>query len=783
MSLDLESLRGRFVDAEAEEDLLSTPGRTLVYRGPVFRQATKSVVERYCLLFNDLFVVTELAATSSAGKMKGMFNKIKTKKAAAAAAQTGGGTAMPVDCTPEARFEMKQQVDLMTVRLDSRRSVSQSNLAFAFAVIDPERTYAISGGSAAASRAWLRAITRAVRALMTRDLDPGSGAADAGFAPAFWHTYLHGGTLWWAAAAGEENELALMVKEVSKQQQIQRLCDDDDDEAAGTGDGGDGDGGGDGDDGAASFGGEGGVFGTVVDVRDDLGYTPFLYALELGSAEMVTTLLNAGADATQPVAGGEAPLFFAARHGHAGVVDALIDAGVDVNDEDGDGRSPLWHVVNEQLRRCVDKRTAAVADAAAAGDGVVVAVCADAAKRESAAAAKTKRMVAALADDGAVIDVLYAGSIGDVAAAAASGVVAAATGEFAGLTLLQVAVAQRCEEAVGPLLVAGASVTQCDASGRTPLHVAIAPGDDGGVAASGSTAVAMALLEHGAQPNACDFERRTPMHLCRTVAAAKVLAMYGARPDLQCINGDKPAVYGGNSKSTIDKIAQAFLTKATVASDSELCDKDSVAWMPDNAADECVLCMSSWGLTRRRHHCRRCGLLVCAQCSSRRFDMNLFSGAVAGGSADAIERCCDGCYNLLKHKHMQACEAASVARAFKRSEDKARESRIGDLGDLSSQAGATKGRAFDDARAELLRERKEADGAGSKEDGGGGVGDVSAKTNELASQLKNSKQMLIERQEQLSRMENNSAELNDAASNFADMAKQLRQKQSRGFFG
>jgi DNA-directed RNA polymerase subunit RPC12/RpoP len=31
----------------------------------------------------------------------------------------------------------------------------------------------------------------------------------------------------------------------------------------------------------------------------------------------------------------------------------------------------------------------------------------------------------------------------------------------------------------------------------------------------------------------------------------------------------------------------------------------------------CPLCSKSFNLTRRRHHCRACGTLVCQPCSSR----------------------------------------------------------------------------------------------------------------------------------------------------------------------
>lgn len=38
-------------------------------------------------------------------------------------------------------------------------------------------------------------------------------------------------------------------------------------------------------------------------------------------------------------------------------------------------------------------------------------------------------------------------------------------------------------------------------------------------------------------------------------------------------------------------------------------------WTPDSDAQTCELCRVSFTLLRRRHHCRRCGRCVCAECS------------------------------------------------------------------------------------------------------------------------------------------------------------------------
>ena len=40
-------------------------------------------------------------------------------------------------------------------------------------------------------------------------------------------------------------------------------------------------------------------------------------------------------------------------------------------------------------------------------------------------------------------------------------------------------------------------------------------------------------------------------------------------------------------------------------------------WIPDAKTDNCMRCTKMFGILRRRHHCRLCGRVVCADCSSK----------------------------------------------------------------------------------------------------------------------------------------------------------------------
>ena len=43
--------------------------------------------------------------------------------------------------------------------------------------------------------------------------------------------------------------------------------------------------------------------------------------------------------------------------------------------------------------------------------------------------------------------------------------------------------------------------------------------------------------------------------------------------------------------------------------------KYGVRWSADKDSPSCELCEREWTVIRRRHHCRKCGRLVCDQCS------------------------------------------------------------------------------------------------------------------------------------------------------------------------
>lgn len=67
-------------------------------------------------------------------------------------------------------------------------------------------------------------------------------------------------------------------------------------------------------------------------------------------------------------------------------------------------------------------------------------------------------------------------------------------------------------------------------------------------------------------------------------------------------------------------------------------------WTEDYSTDRCMLCRTSmFSMIIRRHHCRRCGRLVCHACSRHRMQVPTYPSGVKF-------RVCDDCYTQTMHK-------------------------------------------------------------------------------------------------------------------------------------
>lgn len=86
-------------------------------------------------------------------------------------------------------------------------------------------------------------------------------------------------------------------------------------------------------------------------------------------------------------------------------------------------------------------------------------------------------------------------------------------------------------------------------------------------------------------------------------------------------------------------------------------DVDQQHWVPDESCSDCMICECPFAaLVRRRHHCRRCGALVCGACSRHRL--------ASREDATVEERCCDDCWTAHHERLIRQDERLSDLTAL-----------------------------------------------------------------------------------------------------------------------
>jgi len=79
--------------------------------------------------------------------------------------------------------------------------------------------------------------------------------------------------------------------------------------------------------------------------------------------------------------------------------------------------------------------------------------------------------------------------------------------------------------------------------------------------------------------------------------------------------------------------------------------KEAAIWENDHEAFDCMICHEKFTLTKRRHHCRHCGRVICSDCSKNK---HFFSGVQA--------RICDECFSELRQTQIVDINSISPLR-------------------------------------------------------------------------------------------------------------------------
>lgn len=201
-----------------------------------------------------------------------------------------------------------------------------------------------------------------------------------------------------------------------------------------------------------------------------------------------------------------------------------------------------------------------------------------------------------------------------------------------------------------------------DHESSTALHLAKTPG----VSAS---FLVLLSFHHPGLSLRCSLSW-LPLFLPRLVAQlAALLVGNGARTDLKNAGGARSGQSWEESKE--EGHARPMLAEAKEAWDRFGCVpgdgrsmEDKQHWVKDDTSDSCLLCSDTFSLLKRRHHCRRCGLLVCGACSNKKFAQQGEQRALATSSLNGdielflllsrrVKRAAASLRRLLQHSARQ----------------------------------------------------------------------------------------------------------------------------------
>jgi len=123
---------------------------------------------------------------------------------------------------------------------------------------------------------------------------------------------------------------------------------------------------------------------------------------------------------------------------------------------------------------------------------------------------------------------------------------------------------------------------------------------------------------------------------------------------LICTRGKSFAVYAATATEKqewmahINKCIDDLIRK----SGKKPADSHAAVWIPDNETSKCMHCKTvEFTMFNRRHHCRKCGIVVCSDCSSKRF--------LLPEQSSKPLRVCLSCYDELA---MQSAGVNNVSR-------------------------------------------------------------------------------------------------------------------------
>jgi len=291
--------------------------------------------------------------------------------------------------------------------------------------------------------------------------------------------------------------------------------------------------------------------------------------------------------------------------------------------------------------------------------------------------------------------------------------------------------------------------------------------------AGGGVATLRSLLRAGAYPNKKNGLGKSVLHVLadeefewrheNLSEAVSLLVTFGARLD------DSPQCQSLRQKCgasiNLEALSERWSSSPAVNADTLGMTINCLEKPRDHphGAKEgptCLLCSAHFTLFLRQHHCRLCNALCCDTCSRRR------------ATVEAKDvRVCDGCYNLVLSK-VEYARQRTLSQGFRPLSPSPTSKSSPTSSSSSSSAAAAQATKN---RAELFGSGAQSGRAKADASGGGGLESTQATLSEVADRL-------AERGEKLNRLNDKTADMSNAANEFANLAKKLNEQNRNRWF-
>lgn len=108
---------------------------------------------------------------------------------------------------------------------------------------------------------------------------------------------------------------------------------------------------------------------------------------------------------------------------------------------------------------------------------------------------------------------------------------------------------------------------------------------------------------------------------------------------VKCADGIRiigPHIWDVREKTLLDSEDNATVFRRVYIKVHDSGDLRNIGWIMDDSSEQCFLCASHFSSVTWKHHCRRCGLTVCAPCSAHRVLLKGFEN-------QGVQRVCNNC--------------------------------------------------------------------------------------------------------------------------------------------